>query len=95
MCAPCQSKVYFTTSEAAAVYTHTVAVLEGKTVVHLTAGVILGQFLISLTSHREEGSCHAATIELSPWQKLDMTNQIRTLHRSYPLSWSTIMSQRA
>ena len=45
---------------------HSVAVLEGKTVVHLTAGVILGQFLISLTSHREKVSCHAATIELSP-----------------------------
>ena len=34
---------------------HSVAVLEGKTVVHLTAGVILGQFLISLAGHREEG----------------------------------------
>ena len=52
--------------------------LEGKTVVYLTAGVILGQFLISLASHREEGSCHAVTIELLPQQKLDMTNQIRT-----------------
>ena len=38
----------------------------------------------SLTSHslrREEGSGHAATIELLPQQKLDVTNQIRTLHR--------------
>ena len=58
---------------------HAVAVLEGKTVVHLTAGVILGQFLISLAGHREEGSCHSATIELLPRQKLDMTNQIRAL----------------
>ena len=50
----------------------------------------------SLTSHtlrREEGSGYAATIEeLSPRQKLDVTNQIHTLCRSHPLSWSTIMS---
>ena len=30
-------------------------------------------------SQREEGSGHAATIELSPRQKLDVTNQIRAL----------------
>ena len=43
----------------------------------------------SLTGHtlcREGGSVHAATIELSPWQKLDVTNQIRILHRLHPLS---------
>ena len=43
----------------------------------------------SLASHtlcREEGSGHAATIELLLRQKLDVTNQIRTLHRSHPLS---------
>ena len=45
-------------------------------------------------SQREEESGHAATIELSPWQKLDVTNQICALRRSHPLSWSTIMSQR-
>ena len=40
-------------------------------------------------SQREEGSGHAATIELSPRQKLDVTNQIRALRRSHqtlPLS---------
>ena len=50
----------------------------------------------SLASHtlcREEGSGHAATIELSPWQKLDVTNQNCTLRRSHPLSWSTFMSR--
>ena len=74
---------------------HVVAVLEGKTVVHLTAGVILGQFLIGLARPQREGSCHAVTIELSPQQKLDMTNQILALCRSHPLSWSTITSQCA
>ena len=52
----------------------------------------------SLASHtpsqREEGSGHAATIELSPRQKLVRTNQIRALRSSHPLSWSTITSQR-
>ena len=52
----------------------------------------------SLASHtlrrREEGSGHAATIELSPRQKLVVTNQIRALCRSHSLSWSTITSQR-
>ena len=38
-------------------------------------------------------SGHAATIELSPWQKLDVTNQICALRRSHLLSWSTTMSQ--
>ena len=37
--------------------------------------------LTSHTLHREEGSGHTATIKLSPWLKLDVTNQIRTLHR--------------
>ena len=40
-------------------------------------------------SQREEGSGHAATIELSPRQKLDVTNQIRAPRRSHqtlPLS---------
>ena len=41
----------------------------------------------SLASHtpsqREEGSGHAATIELSPRQKLVRTNQIRALRRSH------------
>ena len=49
----------------------------------------------SLASHtlcREEGSGHTAIIELSPQQKLGVTNQIRTVCRSHPLSWSTIMS---
>ena len=45
-------------------------------------------------SQREEVSGHTATIELSPQQKLDVTNQIRALRRLHPLSWSTIMSQR-
>ena len=40
----------------------------------------------------EEWSGHASTIELSPRQKLDVTNQIRTLRRSHPLTWSTITS---
>ena len=49
--------------------------------------------LASHTLRREEGSCHAATIELSSRQKLDVTNQIRALRRSHLLSWSTIMSR--
>ena len=59
---------------------------------------IVGRADHSLASHtlrrREEGSGHAATIELSPRQKLVVTNQIRALRRSHPLSWSTITSQR-
>ena len=39
----------------------------------------------------KEGSGHIATMELSPQQKLDVANQIRTC-RSHPLSWSTITS---
>ena len=31
-----------------------------------------------------------ATIELLPRKKLDLTNQIHTLRRLHPLSWSTI-----
>ena len=34
---------------------------------------------------REEGSCHAATIELSPQQKLDVTDQIHVLRRLHLL----------
>ena len=59
---------------------------------------ISGAIQYSLASHtlrmREEGSGHAATIELSPWQKLDVTNQIHALHRPHPLSRSTITSKR-
>ena len=40
------------------------------------------------------GSGHAATMELYPWQKLDVTNQIHALRRSHPLSWSIITSRR-
>ena len=44
----------------------------------------------SVTSHtlrgREEGYRHAATIELLPRQRLDVTNHICALHRSHPLS---------
>ena len=48
----------------------------------------------SLANHTlcREGLVILPTIELLPWQKLDMTNQICTLCRSHPLSWSTIMS---
>ena len=35
--------------------------------------------LASHTLHREEGSEHAATIELSPQQKLAVTNEIHAL----------------
>jgi len=42
-------------------------------------------------SQREEGSGHTATIELSPQQKLDVTNQMCALRRSHLLSWSTII----
>ena len=38
---------------------------------------------------REKGSGHAATIELSPQQKLTVTNEICALHRLHPLSWSS------
>ena len=37
----------------------------------------------SHTLLREEGCGHAATIELSPQQKLDVTNQICGLRRSH------------
>ena len=46
------------------------------------------------TPFAERGSGHAATIELSSQQKLDVTNQICALRRLHPLSWSTITSQR-
>ena len=39
--------------------------------------------------HREEESGHAATIVLSPQQKLVLTNEIHTLHRSHLLSQSS------
>ena len=42
----------------------------------------------------KEGSGHAATIELSPQQKLDVTNQIHALQRLHLLSWNTITSKR-
>ena len=45
--------------------------------------------LASHTLHRaEEESGHTATIKLSPWQKLDVTNQICALRRLPQLSWS-------
>ena len=49
--------------------------------------------LASHTLHREEGSGHVATFELLPQQKLAVTNEIRTLCRSHPLSWISITSQ--
>ena len=39
-------------------------------------------------AEREEGSGHAATIELSPMQKLAVANEICALCRLHPLSWS-------
>ena len=48
--------------------------------------------LASHTLRREEGYGYAATIELSPRQKLDVTNQIHALRKSDLLSWNTIMS---
>ena len=45
---------------------------------------------VSLASHtKEEGSGHAATTELLPRLKLDVTNQIRALRRLHPLLWCT------
>ena len=41
------------------------------------------------TLHREEGSGHAATVELSPRQKLAVNNEICALYRSHRLSWSS------
>ena len=38
---------------------------------------------------REEGSGYAAIIKLLPRQKLAVTNEIRTLRRLHPLSWSS------
>ena len=49
--------------------------------------------LASHTLRREDMSRHTATIELSPQQKLDVTNPIRTVRRSHLLSWSTITSR--
>ena len=40
-------------------------------------------------SQREEGSGHAATIELSLQEKVGVTNEIRELRRLYPLSRSS------
>ena len=51
--------------------------------------------LASHTLRREEGSGHAATIDLSLWQKLDATNQICALRKLHPLAWSTITSRLA
>ena len=45
--------------------------------------------LTSHTLHREVRSGPTASIESLPWQKLDVTNQIRTLRGSHPLSWSS------
>ena len=45
--------------------------------------------LASHTLHREEGSRHTTTIELSPQQKLDVTNQIHAFSRSHSLSSSS------
>ena len=53
--------------------------------VELRIRSIVYSCIASHTLFREEGSGHAATIELSPQQKLDVTNQIRDLCRSHPL----------
>ena len=47
--------------------------------------------LTSLTSHtlHRKRVGHTATIELSPFQKLAVTNEIRTLRRLHPLSRSS------
>ena len=63
-------------------------VRDSQPYIHIT---ISSCSLASHTLRREEGSCHAATIELSSRQKLDVTNQICALRRSHLLSWSTIM----
>ena len=39
--------------------------------------------LASHTLRRKEGSGYVATLELSPWQKLDVTNQVCALHSSH------------
>ena len=47
---------------------------------------------VSLKPHplqREKVSGHTATIKLSPWQKLAVTNEICGLRRLHPLSWSS------
>ena len=43
----------------------------------------------SLASHTLCREREAATIKLSPRQKLDVANQIHALRRSHPLPWST------
>ena len=53
----------------------------------------LGVRQFSLTSHTLQGSGHAATIELSPRQKLGVTNEIRTLRRLNPLSWNSLVKE--
>ena len=65
-------------------------VRDSQPYIHIT---ISSCSLASHTLRREEGSCHAATIELSSRQKLDVTNQIHALRRLHPLSCSTIMSR--
>ena len=49
---------------------------------------------MQFTNFQRNFSGHAATIELSPRQKLVRTNQICALRGSHSLSWSTITSQR-
>ena len=41
------------------------------------------------TLHRGKKSSHAAIIELSPWQKFAVTNEIRALCKLHLLSWSS------
>ena len=41
---------------------------------------------------REEGSCHAATMDLLPLPKLAVTNEIHAVRRMHPLSWIAITS---
>ena len=56
---------------------------------HLLSIPSLKVLVSQATPFAERGrSGHVATIELSPLQKLVLTNQIRALRRSHPLSWS-------
>ena len=62
----------------------------------VSSDTIYNEACVSLASHtlcREEEAGHTATIELSPWHKLDVTKQIHALRRSHPLSWSRITSR--
>ena len=56
-----------------------------RLVIYIYRGRLVSQATPFACRERIEGSGHAATIELSPQQKLDVTNQIHVFRRSHPV----------